>query len=110
MKKKKSTYKESLKKHTPEEVLNMYRDSKIDLNKKEWDDLHKRIEKENKQYFGLKLESLIAIILCMFAILIVSIFANVDNHEKIKRCNELKGHTCSRYEIESMAEDGNNNR
>lgn len=98
-------YYNAIHKYGTKGVLEMYRDNKIELNQKEWDNLHKRINKENKQYFGLKLESLIAVILCLFVILIVSIFANVDNHEKIKKCNEIKGHTCSRYEIESMGDE-----
>ena len=98
------SYYDAIKKYGTQKVLEMYRDSKIELNKKEWDNLHKRIDKENKQYFGFKIESLMAVILCIFTILIVSIFANVDNHEKIKKCNELKGHQCSRYEIESLGE------
>ena len=110
MKKKKSAYKEALKKHTPEEVLNMYRDSKIDLNKKEWDDLHKRIEKENKSLFGFDNSMVVAFVLCIFTIFVASLFLDNSNHERIKKCNELKGHTCTKYEIESMAEDGNNNR
>lgn len=98
------SYYDAIKKYGTQKVLEMYRDSKIELNKKEWDNLHKRIDKENKQYFGFKLESFIAVVICLLAILVVSIFANVDNHEKIKKCNELKGHTCSRYEIESMGD------
>lgn len=97
-------YYNAIHKYGTKGALEMYRDNKIELNQKEWDNLHKRINKENKKYFGLKLESLIAVILCLFVILIVSIFVNVDNHEKIKKCNEIKGHICSRYEIESMGD------
>ena len=108
--KKKSAYKEALKKHSNEEVLNMYRDSKLDLNKKEWDDLHKRIDKEKKTFHGFDYNMVIAFVLCLFVIFIASLFLDNSNHEKIKKCNELKGHTCTKYEIESMAADGNNNR
>ena len=98
------SYYNAIQKYGTKKVLEMYRDNKIELNDKEWKNLHKRIDKENKQYFGFKLESFIAVVICLLAILVVSIFANVDNYEKIKKCNEMKGHTCSRYEIESLGD------
>lgn len=104
MEKIRKQYYDTIKKHGAKGTLEMYRDSKIELNNKEWDNLHKRIKKEEDQKTIWQNPTIIAFISCCIVVLIVSIFANVDNHEKIKKCNELKGHTCSRYEIESLGD------
>lgn len=97
-------YKNAIKKYGTKKVLEMYRDNKIKLTDDEWNNLHKKIEKENKGYLGLDNSIIIAFILCVFVVLIASLFLDNSNHEKIKKCNEIKGHTCSRYEIESMGD------
>lgn len=104
MEKIRKQYYNSIQKHGTIGVLNMYRDGKLELNNKEWKNLHRRLDKENKVYYKWKLNTVISFIICCLILLISSFFLNTSNHEKIKKCNELKGHICSRYEIESMGD------
>jgi len=97
-------YYKAIKKYGTQKVLEMYRDDKIKLNDKEWDNLHKRIEKENRKHYFYTNPFIINFIICCLIVIIAGIFMNTNNHEKIKKCNELKGHICSRYEIESMGD------
>ena len=104
MEKIRKNYYNTIQKYGTTGTLNLYRDNKIELNNKEWKNLHRRIDKEKKVYYKWKSPTAVAFILCCVVVLLVSIFANVDNHEKIKKCNEIKGHICSKYEIESMGD------
>lgn len=99
---KKSVYKNMLKKHTPEELLNMYRDSKIEFTTKEWNDLHKLINKKNHIVYGIELKSIIHTLVGLVIITIIAFNFKSTNFELIKKCNEIQGHTCSRYEIQRM--------
>lgn len=108
--KKRLVYKNALKKHTSEEVLNMYRDNKLELNQKEWEDLHKRINKKYHMVHGVKMITLIHVTVCFLIICIVALNFKSTNFETIKKCNEIQGHTCSRYEIQRMISYGDNNR
>lgn len=103
MKKLRSTYKNALKKHTPEEVLNMYRDNKLELNEKEWDNLHKKIYKKNHMVHGVEIVTLVNAVVCFLIICLIAMNFKSTNFEKIKQCNQIQGHTCSRYEIEKMS-------
>lgn len=97
-------YYNAIQKYGTTGVLNMYCDNKIELNDKEWKNLHKRIAKENKQYYVWNNPLIINFVICCIVVIIAGIFMDNSNHEKIKKCNEIQGHTCSRYEIESMGD------
>ena len=107
--KKRLNYKKAIKSKTPEEVLNMYRDNKIELNDKEWDDVHKRIEKNNHTIYGIKIITLLQILSCLIVIIAIAITFNPSNMIAIKKCKEIKGHTCSRYEVQQFISNGNYN-
>lgn len=108
MKKLRSTYKNALNKHTPEEVLNMYCNSKINLNKYEWNNLHKRIYKKNNMIRGIEILTIVNAVVCFLIICLVAFNIKTTNFEKIKQCNEIQGHTCSRYEIEKISYEKEN--
>lgn len=108
--KKRLNYKKTIKTKTPEEVLNMYRDGEIELNNKEWDDVHKRIEKKNHTIYGVKVSTIIQIISGLLVIIAIAVNFNPTNLIAVKKCKELKGHTCSRYEVQEFISNGNNNR
>ena len=98
---KKISYKEALKKFGAEGVLELYLHSKITLSKKEWDDVHKRI---NKSYFSVntKLPEKYAKLICI-AIVIISAFISVGgNIDKMTQCKGVIGHECSNYEIDKI--------
>lgn len=97
-------YYSAVKKYGTTGVLNMYRDNKIELNSKEWKNLHRRIDKENNIYYKWKLSTVLNFVICCMLLILIAPYMNTSNHEKIKHCNELKGHICSRYEIESMGD------
>lgn len=100
-----SKYQKMLKEYSVIEILNMYRDSKIELNEKEWDNLHKRIEKKLSLKNNKKKESKCkAILLCLTIIIIVSILSIGDFVDQTKKCNMIKGHTCTKYEIEKLGD------
>lgn len=98
------SYYSAVKKYGTTKVLNMYRDGKIELNSKEWKNLHRKIDKENKIYYKWKLNTAIHFIICCLLLILIAPYMDVSNHEKIKKCNEIKGHICSRYEIESVGD------
>ena len=98
------SYYSAIKKYGITKVLNMYRDGKIELNSKEWKNLHRRIDKENKIFYKWKKSTIINFIICCLILVIASIYLDNSNHKKIKQCNEIQGHTCSRYEIERMSD------
>ena len=104
MEKIRKQYYNSIQKYGTIGVLNMYRDGKLELNDKEWKNLHKRLNKENKKYYVWNNPFIISFIICCIVVIIAGIFMDNSNHEKIKKCNEIQGHTCSRYEIESMGD------
>ena len=98
------TYKNALNKYGTIGVLNMYRDGKIKLNSKEWKSLHRKIDKENQIYYKWNINTIVNFVICLIILVIASFYLDTSNHEKIKQCNEIQGHTCSKYEIESMGE------
>jgi len=98
------SYYSAIKNYGTEKVLNMYRDGKIELNSKEWKNLHRRIDKENEIFYKWKKSTIMNFIICCLLLVIASIYLDNSNHEKIKKCNEIQGHQCSRYEIESMGD------
>lgn len=97
-------YYKAIQKYGTTGVLNMYRDNKIELNGKEWKNLHRRIDKENKIYYKWNMNIVVNFIICCLILILVAPFMSVSNHEKIKKCNEIQGHTCTKYEIESMGD------
>lgn len=97
-------YYKLIHKHGAKGVLDLYLFNKIELNDKEWKNLHKRLNKENKKYYVWNNPFIISFIICCVIVVIAGIFMDNSNHEKIKKCNEIQGHTCSRYEIESMGD------
>ena len=96
------SYYNAIKKYGLIETLNMYRDSRIDLNIKEWKNLHKRIDKEHDIYCGYRLSFIVNLVLCLGIITLLAPYMSTANHEKVKYCNKIQGHICTRYEIEKM--------
>ena len=95
---KKLSYKEALKKYGAEGVLELYLHSKIELNKKEWDDVHKRI---NKSYFSVntKLPQKYGKLICI-ALIIISVFISTGGYiDQAIKCKGELGHECNSYEI-----------
>lgn len=98
---KKISYKEALKKFGAEGVLELYLHSKIELSKKEWDDVHKRI---NKSHFSVntKLPDKYGKLICI-AIIIISAFISVGGYmDEMTKCKGVVGHACSDYEIATI--------
>lgn len=95
-------YKQALKKHGSKGVLNMYRDNKIELNENEWQNLKDHFKKEslikikNDRQFGR------AFAICLVILILAGKLLDTSNFEKIKQCNRIQGHTCTKYEIEKM--------
>ena len=95
-------YKQALKKHGSKGVLNMYRDNKLELNESEWQNLRKLFKKEELKNMTLDLKFGRAFIICVVVLIISAMVIKTDNFEKIKQCNRIQGHTCTKYEIEKM--------
>jgi len=97
-------YKQALKKHGSKGVLNMYRDNKIELNESEWQNLKDHFKKEslikikNDRQFGR------AFAICLTILILAGKLLDTSNFEKIKQCNRIQGHTCTKYEIEKMGD------
>lgn len=96
------SYYNAIKTHGLIGTLNMYRDNKIELNSKEWKNLHKRIDKEHDIYGGFRLSFIINFVLCLGIVMLIAPYMSTANHEKVKYCNKIQGHKCTRYEIEKM--------
>lgn len=101
---KKTEYRKLLKKYSNTEILNMYRDSKIDLDVSEWKDLHRRIEKENMLFHGIEITTIISALLCLAIVIMVAFNIGKTYQEKVATCNKIKGHTCTKYEVEKLGE------
>lgn len=102
--KKKYDYKTLLKKHGPEKVLEMYLRSEINLTNKEWNDVHKKI---GKKAIGVNTKPIIrekAILLGFVFVVAASILSTGGYMDQITKCNDIKGHLCTKYEIEKMGD------
>lgn len=97
-------YYNAIQKYGTTGVLNLYRDGKLELNGKEWKNLHRRIDKEHKIYYKWKKSTVFCFVLCYIGLILIAPYMDVSNHEKIKRCNEEKEHICTRYEIEKIGD------
>ena len=98
---KKISYKEALKKYGAEGVLELYLHSKIELSKKEWDDVHKRI---NKSYFSVntKLPEKYSKLICI-VIIVISAFISVGGYmDQMTKCKGVLGHACNDYEVSTI--------
>lgn len=96
-------YYKALNKYGACGVLNLYRDNKISLNKKEWESLHKRIAKEKNIDYVDGLKTLFSGIICFSILVILCICFNMRGYEeKFYECKAKSGHTCTKYEIEKM--------
>lgn len=99
-------YKTALKKYSLKKILKMYMNGELELNEKEWRDIHKRLERKRMQkyYFTTKLDAFILIIISATIILLAAILSQGNYRDEVNRCNKLKGHTCTKYEIEKMGD------
>ena len=95
---KKISYKEALKKYGAEGVLELYLHSKINLTKKEWDDVHKRI---NKSYFSVntKLSEKYSKLICIVIIIATAFISMGGYMDEMTKCKGVLEHECNNYEI-----------
>ena len=97
------TYKNAIQKYGNIGVLNMYRDSKIDLNAKEWKNLHGRINKDNDMVKNVKRSTILCFITGFAIIIAICSKFNIERYqEQIYECRREKGHICTKYEMEKM--------
>ena len=100
-----SEYQKALKKYNEAKILKMYRDNKINLTEKEWKNLHKRIDKKILlNIYKVKKINYKQILICFGIIILISTLSIGDYVDQEKYCNMIKGHTCTKYEIEKMGD------
>lgn len=97
-------YKQALKKHGSKGVLNMYRDNKLELNESEWRNLRNRFKKEELKNITIDFKFGRAFAICLVILILAGKLLDTSNFEKIKQCNRIQGHTCTKYEIEKMGD------
>lgn len=97
-------YKQALKKHGSKGVLNMYRDNKIELNESEWQNLRNKFRKEELKNITIDFKFGRAFAICLVILILAGKLLDTSNFEKIKQCNRIQGHTCTKYEIEKMGD------
>lgn len=97
----KSNYRKALKKYGAKGVLNLYLHSKIELTQKEWQDIHKKINKDvevkdDKMFFG----KYIALVICVIIISLIAINSVGDYMDQVTKCKGIKGYLCNQYQVE----------
>ena len=97
-------YKQALKKYGSKGVLNMYRDNKLELNESEWQNLRNRFKKEELKNITIDFKFGRAFAICLVILILAGKLLDTSNFEKIKQCNRIQGHTCTKYEIEKMGD------
>lgn len=91
-------YKRKLKELGARKLLRLYSN---DLTKKQWKDLHKIINKEENNKKRIQLWNYG---LCLLVIIIFALVYKGNYAEQISKCKEIRGHECTKYEIDKMFE------
>lgn len=92
-------YRSLLRKYSLKKILKMYMKGEITLNKKEWKDLHKRLERRRlfKEKISILNVGICFIILCLFIYTLEK-----NNFEEIERCNKIENHYCTKEDLERI--------
>lgn len=94
-----STYKSFLRKYSLKKILKLYMNGEVTLNKKEWKDLHKKLER--KRLFKEK-ASILNFVLCFLIIALISYKLTLNNLDKIEKCSKIQEHICNKEELEMV--------